>query len=343
VRVRLTIVALVSVLAAASGARARSLDRFQFVVDTATGKTAATSSPSGAVEAPPATPATADARLAPAPRTPRGTGLRNDGGAAVLRDGKGGVRLRVPMGTSTRDWSQWAVVQGDRVVFAWREEESRDNRDSWNAVDIPSGKRIWQRRIPIWMQSEATGLDGRAIVVDTAKQVEIVDGKTGKTLRALSKGERWFSMTELPGGLLVEAGSHLHLVDRTTRADRWRLDKHGRLISWTPLPEADRALMQTDAATAVIDTRDGKIVWQRAAASYSELWAVGDRIYEPNLERRSHEDAIVSVTERRLEDGAKIATHQVQRYQRFFDSSRVTIVGARDGKVDVVTTWIVLD
>lgn len=60
-------------------------------------------------------------------------------------------------------------------------------------------------------------------------------------------------------------------------------------------------------------------------------------------EERAHEEAVVGLTVRRIADGAALGTHVVQRYGRFFDQGNVVITGVRAGKVDVETTFVVLD
>jgi hypothetical protein len=329
-------------------ARARSLERFQFRVDTATGKTRQLWGASGEDANTQRPKPTGGARLAPAPRLLHSGGVSGNAGAAILYDKAGNVRVRVPMSDGETDWSPWAVLRGDLLVFAWRSKAKgvvpETTRDAWTAVDVRDGRPLWRRDNSYWYDAgEATALNDRALVVDGPSQVEIVESRTGKTLRALAKRDRAFSMTDLPDGLLVEAGDDVHLLDRATGDSRWRIGKHGGLISWTPIPGANRAIMQTAGATAVVDTRAAKILWNEKSSSAAELWIVGDRIYEPTIERRSMEQSIVGLTERRLADGAAVGHYLVQDYRGFCDIGGAGIIGAHDGQVDIETEWIVLD
>jgi hypothetical protein len=335
-------------VAAGGHARARALARFQFRVDTATGKTRQLWGASGTDANWKRPPPTGGDRAAPAARVARSVNLTGRAGVAILYDKTGNVQVRVPMSDGQYDWAPWAVQQGDLLVFAWRSVAKgvtpETYRDAWTAVDVRDGRRLWRRDNPWWYDpGEAAALNDRAVVIDGPKQVEIIDSRTGKTLRGLAKGDRWFSMTDLPDGLLVEAGVDLHLLDRVSGDSRWTIGKHGPLVSWTPLPGAGRALMQTNSSTALVDARTGKVLWTKPSSSEYDAWVIGDRIYEPTLERRGLDDAIAGLTERRLADGAAVGHYLIQHYKQFGDIGRAKIIGVHDRQVDVETEWIVLD
>jgi hypothetical protein len=240
-------------------------------------------------------------------------------------------------------WSPWSIEREGLLVFVWRAATPGPHgslcRQILTAAEVRGARVLWQREGSCLELPAAGALNDRAFVADGLKQVEIIEIRTGKTLRALAKGTRSFSMTDLPDGLLVEAGDDLHLLDRATGDSRWRVGKREHLISWTPLPQADRALLQTyHGVTALVDTRAGKIVWQKASSSSNELWVVGDRIYEPWLEG-SLRHSVVRLIERRLADGAVVGNVVVQNYKAFAEIQGTSIIGVQDGQIDIETEW----
>jgi hypothetical protein len=341
-------------LGAATPALARSFDRFQFRVNVATGKARQLWAGSGSAATSPRE-ALSDARLPAAPRFVTQGGLGSDAGTAIIRDRGGAVLLRVPMSNGEHDWSPWAVLHSSLVVFAWRDQAPapaapNTSRDVWTAFDLRDGRPLWRRERPLEADSwGAAALNDGAVVVDGPAQIEIIDSRSGVTLRKIPKSDRAFSLTTVLDGLLVEAGDHLHFLDRKTAADRWLLRKRGALIAWTPIPRqacscraAEIALLHTRSATYMVDSLRGRILWESPGNSASEPWVVGARVYEPTL-KKVRQAWIAGLVVRRLRDGVPIGNHVVQRQEGFFDGATVKIIGVRGHDVDVETSFIVLD
>src|SRR5262249_29340025 len=188
-----------------------------------------------------------------------GGGVGGEGGGVVL------ARMRGP----AYGFLPWMVLQKKVAVFAWREPTGKpapnDYRDVWIAIDRQTTRTLW-RRETIWHDPPgAVALSDDALLIDDWQRVELVDARTGTTLRVLPKTGACspFSVAPLGDGLLVEAGDELHLLDRRAGATRWRLDKHGPLVSWLPIGP-HRVLLQTTEGDYLVSADDGRILWQAA-------------------------------------------------------------------------------
>jgi hypothetical protein len=331
---------------------ARGIERFQFRVDTKSGAvhqiwTAAGGAANTTRPAPPARLGSAQrGRPVTVASLPQGGSAVVEGGAVVVRDPTGAVLARIPR--RAYEFVPWMVVLRNVAVFALREPSGRpapnDYRDVWTAIDRQTARTLWRRESAWHDPPGAVALNDDTLLIDDWQKVELVDGRTGTTLRVLPKTNPCasFSAVLLADGLLVEAGDDLHLLDRHAGATRWRLTKHGKLVSWLPIGPR-RLLLQTTERDYLVGAAHGRIIWQAAASSRSPLWLFDDLLFEASLERQSTDEAAVGLTVRRLADGGVVGTHAVQRHRGFFDVGEAEILDVADGHVRLETTWIILD
>jgi hypothetical protein len=341
-RPRLAALGAASLLAAfAAPAAGRSLERTRLRVDVASGAVKTVWSARGA-----------DAnRSWPRPRWPAGVQrarafqsidrsggiVRSESGVVVARDPARSLVARVELPAVDRA-VRWGVVLDRVVVFA---RPLPGGASRWFGADLASGRVMWKRDRRAHSRPGVTAVGRSRLVVSTARGVELVDAGTGATVRTLAPASADFGALEA-GDVIVETDAAVHALDPATGARRWSASKRGRAVAYLALAK-HRALLRTDQDISLLDTRTGKLLWRVAAPGRDPLFVAGPRVVIPAVTRTPEGHGVAKLHLWRLRDGAPLATRDVARHRRFFDTARVDVLGARGRDFELDLSWIVLD
>ena len=327
-------------------AHARSRDEFYFSIDLATGRVRSQARPRSAPAAPPE-------------GATSGASYGQDGSVRLVErgpDGRPRVDLQLAVGDVETEWMPWSVVLDDWLVFAWCDVGTPamslpEPQHVWHGVDLKTGEVRWRRTMPAHMPPGAWRLGEHLIIIDTSAAVEIVDGRTGTTIRRLAKESHSFSVRAVSGGrALVEAGAHLHLLN-AEGATEWQLVKQGELRH-VLLVGATRAraldvmrpwVLKTTSHTYRIDPGTGAIAWAAESPSDGQPKIRAGRVYEAWRVSAPGGKLEVSLVERNLQNGKVLRRWPVQRWPAFTDQARADVIAASAGRVQVRTEFIVLD
>ncbi len=327
-------------------AHARSRREHYFSIDLATGRVRSQERPTSAPAAPPEVVAS-------------GASYSQDGSVRLLErgpDGRPRVDLRLAIGDIETEWMPWSVVLDDWLVFAWYDigtpaAHLPEPQHVWHGVDLKTSEVRWRRTMPVHMPPGAWRLGDHLVIIDTAAAVEIVDGRTGTTVRRLAKDGESFSVRAVSGGrALVEAGAHLHLLN-AAGATEWQVTKAGDLRH-VLLVKAARAtvldvtrpwLLKTTSHTYRLDPGTGTIAWAAESPSDGQPKILSGRMYEAWRVTAPDDKLEVSLVERNVQNGKVLRRWPVQQWTAFTDQARADVVAASAGRVQVRTEFIVLD
>jgi hypothetical protein len=330
-------------LAIAHPASARGRKQLFFRVELSTGKVEAVS------QGPPA-----PVERWPSPVTESRRSITSDERTILVYDEATRVPIdRTPIAQlvvpgSGAGWIPWRVLQGNTVVYAWREEvpdHRSEYRDLARAIDLSSRKVLWERVLTADMPPGAAGVGADHLVVDQPGEVLVLVTRTGQVVRRMAKTEPSFAVTRpRPGRVWVEAGGVVECLDEATMRTVWRLPKQGGLLWLLPIPGGDDWLLKTNGHDTRVRAADGHVAWSTASASVSRPLVHGDRIYEGTLGAdRGRRHAQMVLIERDLRTGKAVREHPLGAYDTFYDQSSLTAVEVRDGWIDVAADFIILD
>lgn len=332
-------VVLVVIVGIATPAASRGLERFRLRVNLRSGQVKQLWSGSGVAANRAPRPIWSGGferaqRFTAVDRSGTGTVRLEDGWIVIRPSRTGEVRARLPR--NTRDRLSWGVVVKGRALFARRDEAA--GRDEWIAVSVPGGDVLWRRRRSA-RRAGVFRIGGGLLVVDTDRGAEVIDGRTGATVRTLGRSDLGFGVVR-SASLVVEVGEKIHALG-AGGVVRWSVVKRGRSLSWTS-SGANRAVLRTDRETALVDTRGGRVLWRVATPSRGEPSLVGAYLVEPSVVRLRR-GAEIRLAVRRLRDGTLAGVHTVQQYRGFFDVNNLSVVGGRGSELELETTWVILD
>lgn len=245
-------------------------------------------------------------------------------------------------------WSPWQLVQGNTVAFVWRDAmpgRPYEFRDIARAVDMTRGNVLWERIGPAHDPPGAATVGADHMVVDEPTEVVVLETRTGRVVRRLGAGEHAFAAASPSSGRVwIEAGDVIECIDARTAKPIWRASKQGELRALVPVPGTDDWLVKTTSRTYRWRAADGRQWWSAPSASSSRPVLAGGRLYEGTLvEEDRHRRARISLIARDVRTGKVIDEYQLGRHDMFFDQSTVVAIEARDGHVDVVAEFILLD
>jgi hypothetical protein len=335
----LAFVTAVCLVMIAPSSHARSAKQFHFRVELATGQVRR-------LERESATPLALHAPVA----SQNAATYDNTGKVRLVErrpDGTLHTRLELTVGDDETEWMPWSVVQGGWLVFAWCDIGTPGARAAepvhvWYGVELATRKVRWQRTSPVHMPPGAARLGDTFVVVDTPTQIEIIDVRTGASVRSIPKSDESASLHGVPGDrLLVEAGAELHMLNRSG-ATEWRIKKSGSVRHALGL-DTRPWLIKTTSHTYSIEPGTGTLTWSAESPSEGKPVMLRGRIYEAWHVTTPVGEHVISLVERDAKGGKLLRRWPVQKRSESFDIIRAEVVAASADTVDVMTGFIVLD
>ena len=211
------------------------------------------------------------------------------------------------------------------------------------ALDIDSGKRLWQKHLPIQVSAGIGIGGGQLYVASSDGDVLALSAKDGKLIwRALVSSEVLAPPVHTTDSLLVHTtDGKLFALDSSSGRVRWNYDRSVPVLSLrgTSTPVVDQGtVFETfgSGKLAIMQLSDGKILFERPlgfASGRSDLERMNDADAGPLLDQDKFYTATYqgSILALNLRNGAELWSRKISVYQPMqFDEHMLYVVDSDD-------------